>query len=47
MPICKKFTEDGNAEVRAKSLILLAKISAKLFNGSMASDLKGDKFTKY
>lgn len=40
-------TEDGNADVRAKSIMLLAKISAKLYNGVMVIDLKGDKYTKY
>ncbi|CAD8143446.1 unnamed protein product [Paramecium pentaurelia] len=47
VPICKKLTEDGNADVRAKSIMLLAKISAKLYNGVMVIDLKGDKYTKY
>ncbi|CAD8052112.1 unnamed protein product [Paramecium sonneborni] len=47
VPICKKLTEDGNAEVRTKALNLLAKISVQLYNGSMAADLKGDKFIKY
>ncbi|CAD8158908.1 unnamed protein product [Paramecium octaurelia] len=47
LPICKKLTEDGNADVRAKSIMLLAKISAKLYNGVMVTDLKGDKYTKY
>ncbi|CAD8051018.1 unnamed protein product [Paramecium sonneborni] len=47
IPICKKLSEDGNADVRAKSIMLLAKISAKLYNGVMATDLKGDKQIKY
>ncbi|CAD8048541.1 unnamed protein product [Paramecium sonneborni] len=47
VPICKKLTEDGNAEVRTKALNMLAKISVQLYHGSMASDLKGDKFIKY
>ena len=47
VPICKKFTEDGNADVRAKSIMLLAKISAKMYNGAMSLDLKGDKLLRY
>ncbi|CAD8136690.1 unnamed protein product [Paramecium pentaurelia] len=47
VPICKKLTDDGNAEVRTKAIMLLAKISVQLYNGSMAVDLKGDKLTKY
>ncbi|CAK71124.1 unnamed protein product (macronuclear) [Paramecium tetraurelia] len=47
VPICKKFTEDGNADVRTKSIMLMAKISAKLYNGALSIDLKGDKYTKY
>ncbi|CAD8043629.1 unnamed protein product [Paramecium primaurelia] len=47
VPICKKLTDDGNAEVRIKAIMLLAKISVQLYNGSMAVDLKGDKLTKY
>lgn len=35
LPICKKFTDDGNADVRTRSIMLMAKISAKLFNGTM------------
>ncbi|CAK55846.1 unnamed protein product (macronuclear) [Paramecium tetraurelia] len=47
VPICKKLTDDGNAEVRTKAIMLLAKISVQMYSGSMAVDLKGDKFTKY
>ncbi|CAD8141973.1 unnamed protein product [Paramecium octaurelia] len=47
VPICKKLSDDGNAEVRSKAIMLLAKVSVQLYNGSMAVDLKGDKFTKY
>lgn len=45
--LLKKFLEDGNGDVRNKSLILLAKIAARLYNGNMAVDLKGDKLTKF
>lgn len=41
--LCKKYLEDGNSDVRNKSLVVLAKISAKLYNGNMAIDLKGDR----
>ncbi|CAD8148761.1 unnamed protein product [Paramecium pentaurelia] len=47
VPICKKLSDDGNADVRNKAIMLLAKVSVQLYNGSMAVDLKGDKLTKY
>ena len=39
--------EDGNADVRNKAIQLLAKISAKLYAGTLGVDFKGEKLSKY
>ncbi|CAK90740.1 unnamed protein product (macronuclear) [Paramecium tetraurelia] len=40
VPICKKLSDDGNAEVRSKAIMLLAKVSVQLYNGSMARQIQ-------